>query len=793
MTYIGAAKTPLIYSNNVRDDLGPDGATTTFTLSQEVPGGAEDNIAVLRRKWLKDTLITGSALLSINGTSKTLSCSTAAVSALLSHIQPPIPNIWPGDTVTISGAANGANNKTFIVSTVTFDGTTATITFSGPSGDIAAMVTESGGSISIVRNFSGPWEYLNSEQDYTITGSGGNYNKQISFVEVPQVNDVLYVLHKGDATYNFVPSASSVGPDQLSPNLRNFACDRYTGNGATTVYALSQVALTSKALTVTVDNVLKDGDDPSVSYTGGDWTLAGNGMSITFKVAPLNATKIKILHLGFSTVSRRGLFSPGQVDASAALADASVTTIKIADANVTTAKILDSNITTAKIAADNVTGAKILLANNEAIRGTKSAGGSQNLIKIDASNDTIIDCVTGENVFIAYAGTNILRINNSEISPVANNAQQLGYTSTRWSSGWFQGDVNTNGNFVGVGATLSGNIAVSGTVDGVDVSALNTTVSSLGTTVGQNTPPGVGVDFYGAAAPTGWLLCDGSAVSRATYSALFAVISTLYGAGDGSTTFNLPDCRKRFTLGKAASGTGSVLAATGGTIDLQHTTPAHTHTMANHTHTGPSHTHQLVHTHSVPAHSHTMKNHTHTIGSHSHTIPDHYHTISSHTHTVNDHSHDCGNVRAKIGVDLSTGDYLRMTLDGGTIFASDYLMHLSGHPLSGSGGHNTPAATCFGTTGGSTPGTSSNGAGNTSTVVGLPTNPGGSGNTGQPSDNTTDLSSAGTSGAASTDTTSSSGTGATGTPSTNTTDSGGAGVTDTLNPPFIVVTKIIKF
>lgn len=49
--------------------------------------------------------------------------------------------------------------------------------------------------------------------------------------------------------------------------------------------------------------------------------------------------------------------------------------------------------------------------------------------------------------------------------------------------------------------------------------------------------------------PTGWFLCDGSAVSRTTYAALFAVIGTTFGAGDGSTTFNLPNLKGRFSIG----------------------------------------------------------------------------------------------------------------------------------------------------------------------------------------------------------------------------------------------------
>lgn len=55
-------------------------------------------------------------------------------------------------------------------------------------------------------------------------------------------------------------------------------------------------------------------------------------------------------------------------------------------------------------------------------------------------------------------------------------------------------------------------------------------------------PAGVIVPFAGTTVPAGYLLCDGSAVSRTTYAALFAAIGTTYGAGDGNTTFNLPNC-----------------------------------------------------------------------------------------------------------------------------------------------------------------------------------------------------------------------------------------------------------
>ena len=68
-------------------------------------------------------------------------------------------------------------------------------------------------------------------------------------------------------------------------------------------------------------------------------------------------------------------------------------------------------------------------------------------------------------------------------------------------------------------------------------------------------PTGCVQAFAGNTTPQGWLLCDGSAVSRTDYAALFAVIGTTYGAGNGSTTFNLPNLIDRFVQGNATSGT----------------------------------------------------------------------------------------------------------------------------------------------------------------------------------------------------------------------------------------------
>ena len=90
---------------------------------------------------------------------------------------------------------------------------------------------------------------------------------------------------------------------------------------------------------------------------------------------------------------------------------------------------------------------------------------------------------------------------------------------------------------------------------------------------GAAPPVGAVIDYAGSTAPAGWLLCYGQAISRSSYAALFSAIGATYGAGDGSTTFNLPDCRGRVAAGKddmggSAAGrlTGPVIGSIGGTI-----------------------------------------------------------------------------------------------------------------------------------------------------------------------------------------------------------------------------------
>ena len=116
-------------------------------------------------------------------------------------------------------------------------------------------------------------------------------------------------------------------------------------------------------------------------------------------------------------------------------------------------------------------------------------------------------------------------------------------------------------------------------------------------------PAGLILPYAGASAPTDYFLCDGSAKSRTTYATLFGILGTTYGAGDGSTTFNIPDLRGRVIAGQDDMGGSSANRLTGlsGGVDgdgIGNTGGAETHTLTSaqmqHTNTIARTTHLLL-------------------------------------------------------------------------------------------------------------------------------------------------------------------------------------------------------
>jgi microcystin-dependent protein len=182
-------------------------------------------------------------------------------------------------------------------------------------------------------------------------------------------------------------------------------------------------------------------------------------------------------------------------------------------------------------------------------------------------------------------------------------------------------------------------IMTNGTTGGFDITISNgsSTVNIVanetamiwtdGTTVDSNSinggnPAGIVgsvMDYAGTTTPLGWLLCYGQAISRTTYSALFTAIGTLYGVGDGATTFNIPDCRGRVTAGQDDMGgvsanrlttplDGDTLGAAGGAESVALSTAE----LAAHTHTSAAHAHGFGTlagtTNSNGAHTHSLSN-----------------------------------------------------------------------------------------------------------------------------------------------------------------------------------------
>lgn len=193
-------------------------------------------------------------------------------------------------------------------------------------------------------------------------------------------------------------------------------------------------------------------------------------------------------------------------------------------------------------------------------------------------------------------------------------------------------------------STKYGHVKLSDATDGTEgesngvaatpaaVATVQAAVDALG--IDLALPAGVTVPYAGATSPIGWLLCNGQAVSRTSYPRLFAAIGTTYGAGDGSTTFNVPDLREcnPVGIGKRASGVTNHNELTLGRFqDDQY--QQHSHGVTGNTgstqptFTGTAHSHNFTPEGTVSSHSHnftpegTVSRHYHTFkwtGSHSH-------------------------------------------------------------------------------------------------------------------------------------------------------------------------------
>jgi microcystin-dependent protein len=209
------------------------------------------------------------------------------------------------------------------------------------------------------------------------------------------------------------------------------------------------------------------------------------------------------------------------------------------------------------------------------------------------------------------------------------------WTGSAWVD-YPQGKANT------ASPTFTGNVVLPSTTSIGNV----TSVESL-------VPVGVISAYAGISAPSGWLMCAGQAVSRSTYAALFTALSTTYGVGDGSTTFNLPDLRGRVPAGVDNMGGSAASRLTNAVLTASNTLGA----------TGGAQTHTLDSS-QIPAHSHPN-------------------TLGSNTVAATSHTHGSSGLTAGMNM-FNTGgtNYIDFEVRGGATYSEN---QRAWFPLAGAG------------------------------------------------------------------------------------------------------------
>jgi microcystin-dependent protein len=272
--------------------------------------------------------------------------------------------------------------------------------------------------------------------------------------------------------------------------------------------------------------------------------------------------------------------------------------------------------TTAQGAINTLT--QVSSATNEHVLTKDTATGNATWKAVTSSTFALPDggVATPSLYFTNDTNTGLYRISSDKIGFVANGQPALSVDGTSGVGRLAVGDI------VNVGSVVSrlqlidnNNNAASGITLGFGAGAVqiyksanNVATCSGSLTVTGNisspsiTPAGALLAFAGTSVPSGWLMCDGSAVSRTTYATLFSAIGTTYGAGDGSTTFNVPDMR-----GRIAAGVDNMGGTDAGRLNWANTLGT----------TGGSQTHTLT-TSEMPSHTHTQDFHGHTINDPTH-------------------------------------------------------------------------------------------------------------------------------------------------------------------------------
>ena len=256
-----------------------------------------------------------------------------------------------------------------------------------------------------------------------------------------------------------------------------------------------------------------------------------------------------------------------------------VVTITMADANYTMSNyngVVDEARNQVLVIAGALTATRNLVAplveKTYLVKNSTTGGQS---IQIIGSSGLGVTIPNGITTYVYCDGTNFYNALSGSVGNFTVNGN-LSVTGTTSLTGALSASTATfSGAISSVSPTFTGTPTAPTASAGTNTTQIATTAFVL-----ANGAPTGGLIMWGTGtAPSGWLLCAGAAVSRTTYAALFAVIGTTFGVGDGSTTFNLPNYTNRMPY-------GTTLAATGGSADA--IVVSHTHTAAV---TDPGHLH----------------------------------------------------------------------------------------------------------------------------------------------------------------------------------------------------------
>ena len=446
------------------------------------------------------------------------------------------------------------------------------------------------------QNFAN-WAAANPGDIYIGSDFDGEFNRIKATLDATLTN--LALIQRDDGAL----ASGSVGRDQLDASVAagvNTPTSWTTGVAYTvrdsvvvgTAWYWAKVAHTSGSVFAT--DLAAGKWEQIFDFSSLPTSVPSDGSVTTAKLANLAVTAGKIAN---NTIT------------ASQIANATITATQIANATITATQLANNAVGTSQIAALAVTTAKIAAS---AVTSTELASSAVTTAKITDANVTAAKESDDDYSDIASAAT-------CAIGGVASRHVRITGTTGITSFGTIAAGRRRRCKMAGAltithnGTSLvcpgSANIttAAGDTFDAISRGSGNWEIqnyqkadgSALVTAPTATLPVGMISPYGGSSAPSGWALCDGSAQLRSggSYDALFAVIGTTYGAGNGSTTFNLPDLRGRIPAGKDDMGgsaasrlTSTGLGVSGAT--LGNAGGAETHTLT----TGemPTHSHNIT-------------------------------------------------------------------------------------------------------------------------------------------------------------------------------------------------------